>query len=71
MKIEEKKTGRLELRIPVEDLELFKIAAYSIGSTPSQLLRMYVNSTIVALKAKQKAGEINLENVKVLFNDKL
>ena len=71
MKIEEKKTGRLELRIPAEDLELFKIAAYSIGSTPSQPLGMYATSPIAPLKAKQKAGEINLENVKALFNDKL
>ena len=71
MKIEEKKTGRLELRLPVDDLELFKIAAYSIGSTPSQLLRMYVNSTVIALKAKQKAGEIKIENIKALFDDKL
>ena len=71
MKIEEKKTSRLELRLPADDLELFKIAAYSIGSTPSQLLRMYVNSTVIALKAKQKAGEIKIENIKALFDDKL
>ena len=71
MKIEGKKTGRLELRLPADDLELFKIAAYSIGSTPSQLLRMYVNSTVIALKAKQKAGEIKIENIKALFDDKL
>lgn len=69
--IKPEKTKTLQVRVSDDDLTLFKIAAYSIGQTPSQLVRMFIDTTTNALKLKIQKGEINLEDYKKLFNDKL
>ena len=69
--IKEKKDKTMQIRINNEDYEYFKIASYSIGQSPSQMVRMFIDTTINALKLKEKRGEINLEEFKAVFNDKL
>lgn len=69
MKTTQNKTKRLEIRISEEDLQLLKIAAYCIGQNPSQMLRMFIDSTINALKIKLNAGELKLEDFKSVLND--
>lgn len=69
MKTTQNKTKRLEIRLSEEDLRLLKIASYCIGQTPSQTVRMFIDSTINGLKIKVKKGEIKLEDFETLFND--
>ena len=69
MKTTENKTKRLEIRLTEEDLKLLKVASYCIGQTPSQMVRMFIDSTINGLKIKVKQGEIKLEDFETLFND--
>lgn len=69
--IKEKKDKTMQIRINNEDYEYFKIASLSIGQSPSQMVRMFIDTTINALKLKEKRGEINLEEFKAVLNDKL
>lgn len=69
MKPTENKTARLEIRLTEEDHKLLKIAAVSIGSTPSKLVRMFIDTTINSLKIKVRKGEINLEDLETLLDD--
>lgn len=69
MKTTLNKTKRLEIRISEEDLKLLKISSYCIGQTPSQMIRMFIDSTINGLKIKIKQGEIKLEDFETIFND--
>lgn len=71
MKMTDNKDKRLEIRISEEDLKLLKICAYTIGQTPSKMIRMFVDTTINAMKIKIKQGEIKLEDFEGLFDDKL
>ena len=69
MKTTPNKTARLEVRLTEEDMELLKISAYVIGMKPSQMVRMFIDTTINALKLKIKQGEIDIEDIKALLND--
>lgn len=69
MKTTTNKTARLEIRLSPDDLKLLKIAAYTIGQTPSSMLRMFVDSTVNALRLKVKKGEIRLEDFESVLND--
>ena len=69
--IKDKKDKRIEIRVTDEELKLLKITAFSIGQTPSSMLRMFVDTTINSLKLKVSKGEMNLEDYEAIFNDKL
>ncbi len=69
--IKDKKNKTMQIRLNQEDFELFQIASYSIGQTPSQLVRMFVDTTINTLKVKAQKGELNIEDYKAVFHDKL
>lgn len=69
MKTTTNKNKRLEIRISDEDLKLLKVAAYCIGQKPSQMVRMFIDTTINSLKLKIKQGEINLEDFETILND--
>lgn len=69
MKTSANKTKRLEIRISEEDLKLLKIASYCIGQTPTQTVRMFIDTTINSLKIKVQQGEIKLEDFQAIFDD--
>ena len=69
--IKNKKDKVMQIRLTQADYELFQIASYTIGQTPSQMVRMFVDTTVNALKVKQQKGELNIEDYKALLNDKL
>lgn len=71
MKLTPNKTKRLEIRLTEEDHKLLKICAYTIGQTPSSMVRMFIDSTLNAMKLKIKQGEIKLEDYEALFYDQL
>lgn len=71
MKLTENKTKRLEIRLTEEDHKLLKVCAYTIGQTPSSMVRMFIDTTLNAMKLKIKQGEIKLEDYEAIFNDKL
>ena len=69
MKTSKSKNKRLDIRISEDDLKLLKIASYCIGQTPSQMVRMFIDSTINGLKIKVRQGEIKLEDFEAILND--
>jgi predicted DNA binding CopG/RHH family protein len=69
MKTSKNKNKRLEIRIAEDDLKLLKVAAYCVGLKPSQMIRMFIDTTINAFKIKVKKGEINLEDFQTILND--
>ena len=69
MKTSKNKNKRLDIRISEDDLKLLKIATYCIGQTPSQMVRMFIDSTINGLKIKVRQGEIKLEDFEAILND--
>lgn len=69
--IKNKKNKVMQIRLTQDDYELFQIASYTIGQTPSQMVRMFVDTTVNALKVKQQKGELKIEDYKALLNDKL
>lgn len=69
MKTSQNKNKRLEIRISEDDLKLLKVASYCIGQTPSQMVRMFIDSTINGLKIKVRQGEIKLEDFEAILND--
>ena len=69
MKTSKNKNKRLEIRISEDDLKLLKIASYCIAQTPSQMVRMFIDSTINGLKIKVRQGEIKLEDFEAILND--
>lgn len=69
MKTSTNKDKRLEIRISEEDLKLLKIASYCIGQNPSQMVRMFIDSTINGLKIKIKQGEIKIEDFEAILDD--
>ena len=69
MKTSKNKDKRLEIRISEEDLKMLKVAAYCVGLKPSQMIRMFIDTTINAFKIKVNKGEISLEDFETIFND--
>lgn len=69
--IKDKKDKVMQIRLTQADYELFQIASFTIGQTPSQMVRMFVDTTVNALKVKQQKGEIKIEDYKALLNHKL
>lgn len=71
MKASENKTKRLELRLTEEEHKLLKAYAYTIGTTPSAMMRMFISTSINAIKLKIKRGEFSLEDIESILDDKL
>lgn len=71
MKTTPKKDKRLEIRISEEDYKYLKIASFTIGQTPSEMIRMFITTTVNSLKIKVNQGAIKIEDFETLFNDKL
>lgn len=69
MKTAKNKDARLEIRLTKEDLDLLKIASFTIGQTPSKLVRMFIDTTINSLKLQVQRGEIKLEDFETILND--
>lgn len=69
MKTSTNKNKRLEIRIAEEDLKYLKVASHLMGLKPSQLVRIFIDTTINALKIKIKRGEINIEDIQAILND--
>ena len=71
MKVSDNKTKRLEIRLTEEDHKLLKICAYTIGQTPSSMIRMFIDTTLNAMRVKIKTGEFKIEDYETLLDDKL
>jgi hypothetical protein len=67
--IAEKKDKVVSLRMSKDDYKLFQIAAYTIGLTPSKLVRMLADSSINAVRVQIQKGQVNIEDFKTLLDD--
>lgn len=71
MKVETKKTKKVEIRVSEDDYKYLKLAAYSMGQSVSGMLRMISQASINAAKIQVQQGKIKIEDVEALYNDKL
>lgn len=71
MKVETAKKKKVEIRISEDDYKYLKIAAYSMGQSVSGMLRMISQASINAAKIQVQQGKIKLEDIEILYNDKL
>lgn len=69
MATEKKKEKIVSVRMNEEDFKYLKVAAFTIGMTPSRLLRMLADSSINGIKIKVKQGQINIEDIESICND--
>lgn len=69
--LKEKKDKTMQIRISNDDYKLFKIASYTIGQKPSQMVRMFIDTTVNALRLKVNRGELKIEDYESIINDKL
>lgn len=69
MKVETKKTKKVEIRVSEEDYKYLKVAAYSMGQSISGMLRMISQASINAAKIQVQQGKINLEDIEALYNN--
>lgn len=67
----QKKEKIVSIRFTEADYKLFRFVAYTMGLTPSKVLRMLADSSINAIKLQLKRGDLKNEDIETLFNDKL
>ena len=69
MKVETKKTKKVEIRLSEDDYKYLKVAAYSMGQSISGMLRMISQASINAAKIQVQQGKIKLEDIEALYNN--
>ncbi len=69
MKVETKKTKKVEIRVSEDDYKYLKVAAYSMGQSISGMLRMISQASINAAKIQVQQGKIKLEDIEALYNN--
>lgn len=69
MKVETKKTKKVEIRVSEDDYKYLKVAAYSMGQSISGMLRMISQASINAVKIQVQQGKIKLEDIEALYNN--
>lgn len=69
MKVETKKTKKVEIRVSEDDYKYLKVAAYSMGQSISGMLRMISQASINAAKIQVQQGKINIEDIEALYNN--
>ena len=69
MAVEKKKEKIVSIRMNEEDFKYLKVAAFTIGMTPSRMLRMLADSSINGIKIKVKQGQLKIEDIESICND--
>ena len=69
MKVETKKTKKVEIRVSEDDYKYLKVAAYGMGQSISGMLRMISQASINAAKIQVQQGKIKIEDIEVLYNN--
>ena len=69
MKVETKKTKKVEIRVSEDDYKYLKVAAYSMGQSISGMLRMISQASINAAKIQVQQGNIKIEDIEALYNN--
>lgn len=69
MKLSDNKTRKIEFRISEEDFKYLKCGAYTMGQTISSMFRLLAQTTVNAVKAQEREGKINVDNVVKLYDE--
>lgn len=69
MKLSDNKTRKIEFRISEEDYKYLKCGAYTMGQTISSMFRLLAQTTVNAVKAQEREGKINVDNVVKLYDE--
>jgi uncharacterized protein (DUF1778 family) len=65
------KDKMITLRVSSEDYRYFQMAAFVTGQTPSKLLRLFMDSSINAVKLQISKGTMKIEDFQALLDNKL
>lgn len=66
MKLEEKKTTRLQVRVNEIDLQILKFVSSCVGLSVSKYIRMLVNGTLAPVKLSLQKGELKWEDIQTI-----
>lgn len=69
MLVNEKKDKVVSIRMSEEDFMYLKFAAFTLGLSPSRLLRMLCDSSINSIKLRVKQGDLKYEDIKAVFDN--
>jgi len=67
--ISKMKDKMITLRVTSEEYRYFQIAAYTTGQTPSKLMRLFMASSINAVRLQIQKGTIKLEDFQTLLDN--
>lgn len=69
--LQDNKDKKISVRISEKDYEYLAVVAYMAGMTVSKYIRTLCDASINAIKISEAKGQVNIEDFKTLFNDKL
>lgn len=69
MSVNEKKDKVVSIRMSEEDFMYLKFAAFTLGLSPSRLLRMLSDTSINSLKLRVKQGDLKYEDIEAVYNN--
>jgi len=69
--INQVKDKMITLRVSSENYRYFQIASFVAGQTPSKLLRLFMDSSINAVKLQISKGTMKIEDFQTLLDNKL
>lgn len=67
--LQENKDKKVSIRLSENDYIYLRALAYMAGMTVSKYLRTLCDASINAMKISEAKGQVNLEDIKALFND--
>ena len=67
--LQENKDKKVSIRLSENDYLYLRALAYMAGMTVSKYLRTLCDASINAMKISEAKGQVNLEDIKALFND--
>ena len=67
--LQENKDKKVSIRLSENDYLYLRALAYMAGMAVSKYLRTLCDASINAMKISEAKGQVNLEDIKALFND--
>lgn len=67
--LQENKDKKVSIRLSENDYIYLRALAYMAGMTVSKYLRTLCDASINAMKISEAKGQVNIEDIKALFND--
>lgn len=67
--LQDNKDKKISIRLSESDYTYLQALSYMAGMTVSRYIRTLCDASINAMKLSEAKGQVNLEDIKALFND--